>query len=86
MQLRRALRHLLRPTWRRCVAAALLYTATAHLGAGIFYAIEGGEERIIEGRLQERTTTDVVINVKGRMVKIPWHLVGEVRLPPAKSE
>ena len=48
--------------------------------------IEGGEERIIEGRLQERTTTDVVINVKGRMVKIPWHLVGEVRLPPAKSE
>ena len=48
--------------------------------------IEGGEERVIEGRLQERTTTDVVINVKGRMVKIPWHLVGEVRLPPAKSE
>ena len=48
--------------------------------------IDGGEERIIEGRLQERTTTDVVINVKGRMVKIPWHLVGEVRLPPAKSE
>ena len=41
---------------------------------------------MIEGRLQERTTTDVVINVKGRMVKIPWHLVGEVRLPPAKSE
>ena len=28
--------------------------------------IEGGEERVIEGRLQERTTTDVVINVKGR--------------------
>ena len=27
--------------------------------------IEGGEERIIEGRLQERTTTDVVINVQG---------------------
>ena len=48
--------------------------------------IDGGEERVIEGRLQERTTTDVVINVKGRMVKIPWHLVGEVRLPPAKSE
>lgn len=48
--------------------------------------IEGGEERIIEGRLQERTTTDVIVNVKGRMVKVPWHLVGEVRLPPAKSE
>lgn len=48
---------------------------------------EGVEfERVLEGRLVERTITDVVINVKGRMVKIPWHLVTEVRLPPAKSE
>ena len=54
MQLRRALRHLLRPTWRRCVAAALLYTATAHLGAGIFYAIEGGEERARAVAFQEQ--------------------------------
>lgn len=54
MQLRRALGHLLRPTWRRCVAAALLYTATAHLGAGIFYAIEGGEERARAVAFQEQ--------------------------------
>mmetsp|Transcript_2037 Transcript_2037/g.6699 ORF Transcript_2037/g.6699 Transcript_2037/m.6699 type:complete len:308 (+) Transcript_2037:64-987(+) len=54
MQLRRALGHLLRPTWRRCVAAILLYTATAHLGAGIFYAIEGGEERARAVAFQEQ--------------------------------
>mmetsp|Transcript_4032 Transcript_4032/g.12027 ORF Transcript_4032/g.12027 Transcript_4032/m.12027 type:complete len:276 (+) Transcript_4032:69-896(+) len=54
MQLRRALGHLLRPTWRRCVAAALLYTATAHLGAVIFYAIEGGEERARAVAFQEQ--------------------------------
>ena len=42
--------------------------------------------RTMEGRLVERTITDVVINMKGRMVTIPWHLVDEVRLPKAKSE
>mmetsp|Transcript_25377 Transcript_25377/g.78269 ORF Transcript_25377/g.78269 Transcript_25377/m.78269 type:complete len:267 (+) Transcript_25377:474-1274(+) len=48
--------------------------------------IDGGEERTMEGKLVERTIDQVKINLKGRIVKIPWHLVGEVRLPPAKEE
>ena len=46
--------------------------------------IEGGEERIIEGA-PGATTTDVVINVKGRMVKTPGTSWGERWwLPPAR--
>ena len=56
------------------------------VSAATLNPVEGGEPRTIEGKLVERTITELIINVKGRMVRIPWHLVDEVRLPPAKSE
>ena len=48
--------------------------------------IEGGEPRVLTGKLVEKNPIDLVINIKGRMVKLPYHLVTEVRLPAAKSE
>lgn len=48
--------------------------------------IHPDETRTVEGKLVERTIDTLVINVKGRMVKLPWHLVEEVKLPPAKKE
>mmetsp|Transcript_26296 Transcript_26296/g.26548 ORF Transcript_26296/g.26548 Transcript_26296/m.26548 type:complete len:283 (+) Transcript_26296:238-1086(+) len=39
-----------------------------------------------EGTLVERTEDKVIISLKGRLVRIPRHLVSEVRLPKSKFE
>jgi len=42
--------------------------------------------REILGKLVDRTTTELTINLKGRIVTIPCTLIEEVRLPPALIE
>jgi len=45
-----------------------------------------GSNRKLEGKLVERGTMDLKINMKGRIVKVPVALVESVRLPKAKAE
>jgi len=45
-----------------------------------------GVGRTLEGKLVEKTPTELHINKKGDIVRIPWHLVLQVRLPPALEE
>ncbi|CAM9498857.1 unnamed protein product [Heterosigma akashiwo] len=44
------------------------------------------EPRHILGKLVERTTENITLNVKGNQVKIPCSLVAEVKLPDAMYE
>lgn len=39
-----------------------------------------------EGTLQEKTSDNITISVKGRIVSIPWSIVGKVELPAPKFE
>jgi len=48
--------------------------------------IDPDQKRTLEGKLVERNAIDLVINQKGRMIRIPYHLVLEVKLVPAKTE
>ncbi|KAJ1456816.1 hypothetical protein M885DRAFT_516932 [Pelagophyceae sp. CCMP2097] len=48
--------------------------------------VEGGEARTLMGNLVEKNAINLILNVKGRMVQIPFHLVDEVRLPKARTE
>mmetsp|Transcript_7384 Transcript_7384/g.10263 ORF Transcript_7384/g.10263 Transcript_7384/m.10263 type:complete len:280 (-) Transcript_7384:209-1048(-) len=48
--------------------------------------ITPSQSRTLQGKLVERTPIELTINQKGRIVKIPTNLVGEVRLPPSMEE
>lgn len=57
---------------------------------GFMVQVTTGEKinniRVLKGNLVERTATDLIINQKGKNIKIPVAMVDEVRLPEAELE